>query len=159
MIFENTDFKDIRAIYAGGQPWFVGKDVCRFFGDKNHSRSLSRVEEENKAVLTMDTNGGKQKMTLINEVGLYAPLFSMQPQKANKNKVTPDAYHLKIKERTEKLNQFRRWVTHEVLPSIRVKKEYVTKELEQMRENARIETWAKFEATLQEARENDVYFH
>lgn len=66
----------------------------------------------------MNTPGGIQKMTIINESGLYSLLFAMQPQKTNNNGVT-DAYPIEVQERINKLRKFKRWVTSEVLPSIR----------------------------------------
>ena len=66
---------------------FVG-----YFGDTNHNRSLSRVDEEDKLEhCIVDSMGRMQKAILINESGLYSLLFAMQPQKANKNGVA-DAY-------------------------------------------------------------------
>ena len=57
-------------------------------------------------------------MTVINESGLYALLFAMQPQKAHNHGVS-DEYPIEIKERIEKLRRFKRWVTHDVLPTLR----------------------------------------
>lgn len=65
-----------------------------------------------------------QKPTVVNESGLYSILFSMQPQKANKHGVS-DAYPIETQERIEKLKRFKRWVTHDVLPTIRKTGGYV----------------------------------
>lgn len=104
---------EIRTVTKDGEPWFVGKDVCESFGDTNYKRSLNKVADEDKGVSHIDTPGGKQGMTIINESGLYSLLFSMQPQKSTKSQVPA------IKDRQIALKQFKRWVTHEVLPSIR----------------------------------------
>ena len=132
-VFENPEFKDVRIVYRGRNPWFCGKDVCKLFGDRNHNRSLSRVSDDDKEQFEVDTKGGKQKVTFVNESGLYTLLLGMQPQKAN-TKGIPNAYSHHVQERLEKLSQFRRWVTHEVLPTVRQSGEYVTPALTQQRE-------------------------
>ena len=136
ILFEGTSFVDVRIIQIHGQPWFVGKDVCTLFGDKNHNRSLSRVSNEDKQMVTLDTKGGKQKMTAVNESGLYTLLLGMCPQKTNKDGV-PYAYPQHVQERIDKLDKFRRWVTHEVLPSLRNRGTYRTTEA-QTRLNAKV---------------------
>jgi anti-repressor protein len=85
---------DVRTFTKDGEPWFAGKDVCAVFGDKNHNRSLSRVSDEDKAAFTIDTSGGKQNITFVNETGLYDLLFSMQPQRAH-HKGVRNEYPLK----------------------------------------------------------------
>lgn len=125
-IFSNEEFGTIRAIERDGEPWFLGKDICQIFGDKNHSRSLGRIEAEDKREEEIvDSMGRKQKAIYINESGLYSLLFAMQPQKSNKNGVS-DAYPIEVKERIEKLKKFKHWVTSEVLPSIRKYGVYMT---------------------------------
>ena len=68
----------------------------------------------------MDTPGGKQNLTIINETGLYDLLFALQPQKA---RGVSDAY---VDERIEQLKTFKRWITHEVIPTIRKHGMYAT---------------------------------
>ena len=77
--------------------------------------SLSNIDEFDKGVSQINTPGGKQGMTIINESGLYSLLFQMQPQKAKGVSQDEQAVEFRI----QKLNRFKRWVTHEVLPSIR----------------------------------------
>lgn len=93
--------------------WFVLKDVCDVFGETNYRRAAERLDDDEKGVSQMNTPGGEQGMIVINEPGLYHLLLTMQPDKA---RGVPDEY---IEERKNKLRKFRRWVTHEVLPSIR----------------------------------------
>lgn len=81
-IFNSSEFGQIRTVIIDNEPWFVGKDVCEVFGDTNHKRSLSRIDDDEKGVSQIDTPGGKQNMTVINESGLYSLLFQMQPQKS-----------------------------------------------------------------------------
>ena len=126
LIFENPEFGRIRTAEIDGEPWFVGKDVCYVFGDKNHNRSLGRVDSEDKRMIDItDSIGRQQHITVINESGLYSLLFAMQPQKANHDGV-PDAYPIDVQERVNKLRRFKRWVTSEVLPSIRKTGSYWT---------------------------------
>ena len=73
------------------------------------------MDDVDKSIALIDTPGGKQSMTIINESGLYSLLFQMQPQKARGVSQNDSL----INERIEKLHRFKRWVTGEVLPSIR----------------------------------------
>lgn len=126
-IFENEQFGKLRGVLIDGTPWFVGKDVCASLGDTNHRRSISRVDDDDKMKVKISTNGGVQTVSVVNESGLYALLFSMKPQKSNKG--VSNAYNLEIQERIEKLHRFKKWVTSEVLPSIRKHGAYITDEL------------------------------
>lgn len=118
-IFKSEEFGQIRTVDINGEIWFVGKDICSHFGDTNHSRTLSRVDDQDKSTAEItDSMGRKQQTTIINESGLYAVLFAMQPQKANNGGVS-DAYPIEVEERIEKIRRFKRWITSEVLPSIR----------------------------------------
>lgn len=118
-IFGNSDFGKIRTFDIGGEPWFVGKDICTVFGDKNHNRSIGRVDDVDKATTPIiDNLGRQQNVTIVNESGLYSLLFAMQPQKANKDGVS-DAYPIEAQQRLDKIHRFKRWVTSEVLPAIR----------------------------------------
>lgn len=112
-IFENEQFGKVRLVEINDEPWFVLKDVCKAFGETNYRRVASKIEDYEKGVSQIDTPGGLQNMTIINESGLYSALFQMQPAKARN---VSDAY---ISERQEQLRMFKRWVTHDVLPSIR----------------------------------------
>lgn len=114
-IFKNEEFGEIRTVLINGEPWFVGKDVCKAFGDTNYRRSLARVDDDEKGVSQITTLGGTQNMTILNESGLYSILFYMQPQKA-KGVSQNDSL---IEERITKLKKFKHWVTSEVLPTIR----------------------------------------
>ena len=124
--FNDSEFGLLRTMTVNNETWFIGKDICQIFGDKNHSRSLGRIEAEDKREEEIvDAMGRKQKAIYINESGLYSLLFAMQPQKSNKNGVS-DAYPIEVKDRIEKLKKFKHWVTNEVLPSIRKHGVYMT---------------------------------
>lgn len=104
-LFNNPDFGEIRALELDGQPWFVGKDVAQALGYSNVRDAINRhVDPEDKGVVKHDTPGGTQEMTIINESGLYSLVLSSK---------LPGA------------KQFKRWVTSEVLPSIRKSGGYI----------------------------------
>ena len=105
--------QQIRTVVVDGNPWFVAKDVCDVFGDTHYRRSVGRLDEDEKGVTPLSTPGGVQQITVVNESGLYTLLFNMQPQK--KQTMTDEEYE----DRVGRLRRFRRWVTHDVLPSIR----------------------------------------
>ena len=126
-IFENVQFGKIRTLDINGEVWFVGKDICLAFGDENHRRSLGRIDEVDRKTALIPTAGGRQRLTVINESGLYSLLFAMKPQKTNKG--VSDAYPLEVERRIKRLREFKRWVTSEVLPSIRKYGAYIKDEL------------------------------
>lgn len=98
MIFDNEEFGQIRGIEIEGEPWFVAADVCRTLEIGNTSQALSRLDEDEKDVILNDTLGGVQKMSIVNEPGLYT---------------------LVLGSRKDEAKGFKRWITHEVIPSIR----------------------------------------
>lgn len=72
-VFKNEQFGSIRAVELNGEPWLVGKDVADVLGYGNYRQALkTNVDEEDKGVHQMDTLGGRQDMTIINESGLYS---------------------------------------------------------------------------------------
>jgi prophage antirepressor-like protein len=103
----------IRVIDKEDGTWFVAKDVSEFFGDSNYKRSLRGLDDDERGVTHMNTPGGMQDVNVINESGLYHLLFNMTPQKA------PGTEKEYVKKRIEKITKFRRWVTHDVIPTIR----------------------------------------
>ena len=109
----NFEQKNVRVIMENDEPWFVGKDVCDYFGDSNHNRSLGRLDDDEKGVREMDTPGGRQALTVINEPGLYHLLFNFEPTEA---RGVSAEY---VKDRQTIIKKFRKWVTGTVLPSIR----------------------------------------
>ena len=119
MIFRNADFGEVRTVTVNGDPWFVGRDICQAFGDKNPNRSLGRVEDEDKIVMSLtDALGRTQNAIFVNESGMFSLLLSMQPERTN-HSGEPYAYPIEVQARIEKVRRFKRWVTHDVLPSIR----------------------------------------
>lgn len=98
-IFENPEFGHIRGLKIEGEPWFVGKDIAEALGYKNPQKAIrDHVDAEDKGVNELLTPGGKQNIAIINESGLYS---------------------LMLKSKLPGAKKFKRWVTSEVLPSIR----------------------------------------
>ena len=102
----NFSGQDVRIITINDEPWFVGKDVADILGYSNSRKALSdHVDDEDKGVTKSDTLGGNQNITIINESGLYS---------------------LILKSKKPEAKQFKRWVTSEVLPTIRKHGAYMT---------------------------------
>lgn len=116
------DGSPIRVVNNNGNPEWIAGDVCDHFGVTNRNRVLRQLDDDEKGGTQIDTPGGKQTVTTLTEGGLYRLLFILQPTKARG--VTQE----QIDQRVEQLRQFRRWVTHEVLPSIRKRGGYLTPE-------------------------------
>ena len=99
MLFQNPEFGEIRTLEVNGEPWFVGRDVAAALGYEKPSNAVyKQVDPEDKGISEMETPSGEQRMTIINESGLYSLIFSSKLEKAK---------------------EFKRWVTSEVLPAIR----------------------------------------
>ena len=109
----------VRIVEKDGIHWFVAKDICKYFGDSDHKRSISRLHKDEISLAKVKNSLGRmQNATVVNEPGLYHLLFNFQPEQARCKdggaRIAPQ-----VKERVEKIRKFKRWVTHEVLPSIR----------------------------------------
>lgn len=122
-VFENEKFGTVRTVVINDEPWFVVADVCNYFGVTNRNRLMKELDEDEKGGTQMNTPGGNQMVSIVNEAGLYSLLFAMQPKKA---RGVSDEY---IEERCSQLKAFKRWVTHEVIPSIRKHGMYATEDL------------------------------
>lgn len=97
-IFSNEYFGNVRITMIDGNPWFVAKDVCDCLEIGDVSKTVSYLDEDEKGTTTNRTLGGDQRMLTINESGLYS---------------------LILRSRKPEAKAFKRWITHEVLPSIR----------------------------------------
>lgn len=108
MIFNNPEFGSVRTVCIDGEPWLVGKDVAAILGYSNPRKALiDHVDADDKGVTKCDTLGGAQNLTVINESGFYSLVLSSKMPNAKK---------------------FKRWVTAEVLPTIRKTGGYVANE-------------------------------
>ena len=101
--------QDVRTVIINNEPYFVGKDVAEILGYTNSRQALkNHVDEDDKGVSKCDTPGGKQDLVIINESGLYSLILSSKLPQAK---------------------EFKRWVTSEVLPTIRKHGMFATDEL------------------------------
>ena len=117
-VFQSPEGQIIRIVEKDGEPWFVAKDVCGYFGDTNYRRSVGRLDDDERMLFPLtDALGRTQDASYVNESGLYSLLFGFQPQKAPGDGVSHAAPH--VEERVSRLRAFKRWVTHDVLPVIR----------------------------------------
>lgn len=103
MIFENEQFGRVRIINVEGNPWFVSVDVCAALGVSR--TAVRRLDEDEKGVRSTHTLGGTQKLAVVNEYGLYDLILGSRKPEAK---------------------EFKRWITHEVIPSIRKNGAYMT---------------------------------
>nr|BDD46667.1 hypothetical protein 10 [Bacillales bacterium] len=94
----NYQGNNVRTVIKDGEPWFVAKDVCSILEIGNPSQALSRLDEDEKGLILNDTPSGKQQLSHVNEYGLYTLVLSSRKPEAK---------------------SFQRWITHEVIPSIR----------------------------------------
>ncbi|MDS3899844.1 BRO family protein [Staphylococcus hominis] len=95
----NFEELSVRTMNIDGEPYFVGKDVAEILGYKKTANAINKhVDDEDKGVTKLGTPGGVQDVTIINESGLYSLIFSSKLESAKR---------------------FKRWVTSEVLPTLR----------------------------------------
>ena len=108
-IFDNPEFGKVRTMEINGEPFLVGKDVAEILGYSNPRDALSKhVDDEDKATVAIHDGSQNRNLTTINESGLYSLILSSKLPKAK---------------------EFKRWVTSEVLPSIRKHGAYAVDEL------------------------------
>lgn len=96
-VFQYAD-QQVRTVTIDGDPWFVAADVCRILEHTNPTMALAGLDDDEKGLRNVDTLGGSQSLAVVNEPGLYG---------------------LIIRSRKPEAKTFKRWLTHEVLPSIR----------------------------------------
>ena len=97
-VFANANFGEIRMVSISDEPWFVLADVCKALELSTPAKVAERLDDDEKGMSLIHTLGGIQNMTIINESGLYSVIL-----RSDKPQAKP----------------FRKWVTSEVLPSIR----------------------------------------
>lgn len=110
-IFNNPEFGSIRTVDQNGEPWFVGKDVAQALGYAKPENALAaHVDEQDKTTTLIQGDGSnyKSKTTIINESGLYSLIFGSKLEGAVR---------------------FKRWVTSEVLPTLRKTGSYMMPKL------------------------------
>lgn len=102
--FESARFGTVRALSVDGEPWFVATDVAKALGYRMASDMTRRLDEDEKGTRSMRTPGGEQELSVISEAGLYNAVLGSK---------VPGA------------REFKRWVTHDVLPALRRDGAYV----------------------------------
>ena len=103
-IFKNNQFGNVRIVMKWQEPWFVAKDICECLAISKHRDAISRLDSDERGSLKVDTLGGKQEMATVNEYGLYSLVLSSRKPEAK---------------------EFKRWITHDVIPQIRKTGQYV----------------------------------
>jgi anti-repressor protein len=101
-IFSNSEFGKIRTITKDDEPWFVASDICRSLDLSNPTMAMQRIDDDEKAKFNLGLSGGETNC--VNEYGLYS---------------------LALASRKKEAKDFKRWITHEVLPSIRKNGGYI----------------------------------
>lgn len=97
--------QEVRVVEQNGSPWWVAKDVCSVLELNNITEALRNLDQDERGSEILNTLGGRQEMTIVSEPGLYS---------------------LIMRSRKPEARQFKRWVTHEVLPQIRRRGIYAT---------------------------------
>lgn len=97
-IFNNDRFGQIRIVPVDGELMFVAKDVCDCLEITKYRDAISRLDSDERGSVKLDTPGGKQDIAAINEYGLY---------------------NLVLSSRKPEAKEFKRWITHDVIPAIR----------------------------------------
>lgn len=96
-LFENTNWK-VRVVMMGGEPWFVAKDVCECLDLGNPSQAVARLEDDERCLISNESLRVNGDTVVVSEPGLYSLVLGSRKPEAK---------------------QFKRWITHEVIPSIR----------------------------------------
>ena len=103
-VFKNPEFGEIRVVEKDGEPWFVAVDVCDILGLSNPTIAVSRLDEDERAKFNLGRQGDS---TIVNEPGLYTLILGSRKPGAK---------------------AFKRWITHDIIPSIRKYGAYMTPE-------------------------------
>ncbi|MCY7630816.1 phage antirepressor KilAC domain-containing protein [Bacillus altitudinis] len=133
-IFNYQD-QEVRTVIQDGQPWFVAKDVCDVLEIGNPSQALSRLENDEKNTIILNEGIGNPNKTIVNEPGLYTLILGSRKPEAK---------------------QFKRWITHDVIPTIRKTGGYVANDdlfIQTYLPQADEQTKHFFKATLQTMKE------
>jgi prophage antirepressor-like protein len=133
-IYEN---RQVRTVEQNNVIWFVAKDVCDVLDIKNSNDALNRLDDDEKATSVLPTQFGNKEMNLVNEPGLYSLILTSRKPEAK---------------------QFKKWITHEVLPTIRKTGGYIANEdmfIQTYLPHADNQTKLMFRATLETVRKQN----
>lgn len=108
MTFENAAFGKIRTLTIDGEPWFVAVDVCRALEIRNPTDAMHRLDADERTLVSIEGASNGLPVNAVNEPGLYTLVLSSRKPEAK---------------------AFKRWITHEVIPSIRKHGLYAADEL------------------------------
>lgn len=104
-IFKNNQFGNVRIVMKDQEPWFVAKDVCNCLEINNSRQALIRLDDDEKSsVILNDGTPGNPEKSIVNEYGLYSLVLSSRKPEAK---------------------EFKRWITHDVIPQIRKTGQYI----------------------------------
>ena len=95
-IFKNESFGEIRTVTVNDEPWFVTTDICKALDLSNPTMAMERLDDDEKSKLNLGLSGGATNC--VNEYGLYSLVLASRKKEAK---------------------DFKRWITHDVIPSIR----------------------------------------
>lgn len=104
-IFNNSEFGEVRVLEVNNEPWFVATDICKSLELSNPTVAVNRLDEDERSKLNLGRQG---EANVVNEYGLYNLILSSRKKSAK---------------------EFKRWITHEVIPTIRKHGMYATEEL------------------------------
>ena len=103
-VFNNEQFGEVRAVTQNGEPWFVAADVCKCLEIGNPSDAIGRLEMDERTLVSIEGASNGLPVNAVNEPGLYSLILGSRKPEAK---------------------AFKRWITHEVIPSIRKNGGYI----------------------------------
>lgn len=106
-VFKNINFGEVRTVIRDGEPWFVAADICRALEIGNPTDAMSRLEPDEYTLVSIEGASNGKPVNAVSESGLYSLVLGSRKPKAR---------------------AFKRWITHEVIPSIRKHGAYMTPE-------------------------------
>ncbi len=129
-VFDNPEFGQLRVVQGeDGEPWFVASDVAKALGYRDAANMARRLDDDEKGTRSVSTPGGVQQMTVVSEPGLYSAVLGLKVEGARR---------------------YKRWVTHDVLPSIRRNGGYMVARADETPEQLLARALKLADATLRE---------
>lgn len=107
-IFKNNEFGEIRTVTKNNEPWFIATDVCSALDISNTSQALTRLDDDEKNTIILNEGIGNPNKSIVSEYGLYNLILASRKKEAKK---------------------FKRWITHEVIPTIRKHGAYMSSDV------------------------------
>ena len=107
-IFKNSEFGEIRTVTKNNEPWFIATDVCSALDISNTSQALTRLDDDEKNTIILNEGIGNPNKSIVSEYGLYNLILASRKKEAKK---------------------FKRWITHDVIPTIRKHGAYMSSDV------------------------------